>query len=796
MNKQNPWLKMSLSAILSALMAGSAVCALMAALELPFAAAKAYGFALAASALCGCAAFSGVAAIAAAAGAAALLGGAALMHAQGFSQLAPLWSALTNPEAETAATWSEGCALVSIFLPALMAALLFVLVDHRGGTPFALAVFLALLICSYALCPTLSLRLAVPGALAALTAFALSSGMARDAGAWRALIPAVVAVCAAFLLVPEAGTVWEPMENAAGRVRAAFEDYFRFTQERIPFTISTEGYDHAAEENGAVVTRLGGPATPDPTEVMRVTADGDVLLRGSIRRTYTGHAWIDDDPKARYLYYDFTRRSLREEVFGMDGNALFEPVNVSVEMLREGTSTLFVPGRLADFSMNLDNAVYYNSIGEMFLSRNVRPGDAYSLTGYRVADAQTLRSAALAVQEQSDDAYDEALRSCTQLPEGIEEGVYALTMRLTQDTQTAADKALAIQSWLRENCVYTLSPDYPDASRDFVSQFVLDTKEGYCSHFATAMTVMCRIAGLPARYVEGYSVHGGENVAVTGENAHAWTEVYFRGLGWIALDAGNGAGGGRDGLSTQAQGDAVDDVQDAPQSGDESATVPPQEEPTLPPDDGANEPTPTPQGTLPPDDSASPTPTPTPEPDDFGGADEPTPEPSSPPDRLESSSNPPEPEKDSQENRAWLWIVCIALILLLLIALMLLLARRRLRQTDPLYLSAQADAETAMLILYRSLLTLLQCAGQSPLSGETPSAFARRVCDQTENPDFEAFASAVERSVYARADVSEQTLSAGRRAYASFVDGMTRSERLRFAWTRLTRGLGGFDAIP
>ena len=88
------------------------------------------------------------------------------------------------------------------------------------------------------------------------------------------------------------------------------------------------------------------------------------------------------------------------------------------------------------------------------------------------------------------------------------------------DASNAADKALAIEHWLRNNCVYTLTPDYPDESRDFVSQFVLDGRDGYCSYFASAMTVMCRIAGLPARYVEGYSVSAaGADQILTGEDA-------------------------------------------------------------------------------------------------------------------------------------------------------------------------------------------------------------------------------------------------------------------------------------
>ena len=100
------------------------------------------------------------------------------------------------------------------------------------------------------------------------------------------------------------------------------------------------------------------------------------------------------------------------------------------------------------------------------------------------------------------------------------------------------------------------------------------------------------------------------------------------------------------------------------------------------------------------------------------------------------------------------------------------------------------------MILYRSILTLLAQTGQSPISGETPGAFARRVCAQTKNPNFIAFADGVAMGVYARAAINRQVVDAGRRAYLTFEKSMKRGERLRFTATRLFRGLGEFESIP
>lgn len=780
MNKNNRLLRTGIAVALAALMAGASTSVLLTAMGLPCGAAFAYLPGLLAALLLGLGGCSGALAAVCAIAGAALAATAVAFNLDAFGALRA-WavSKVSADAALDAQTLTRAGSALAMMVSALLGLCLYALVSRRGGTMFALILYFAVFIGSYAMCESMSFGRAVPGLLAALAAFALSGEVARDAGAWRALIPVGLAVALAFLLVPSGRLTWAPLERAAQSVRAVFEDYFRFNKERVPFTISTEGYNHGAEIDGEVVTCLGGPANPSTDAVMQVTADADVLLRGAIRRTYTGYAWVDPDAKARYLYYDFTRRHVRESVFCMRGNEAFDPVNVSVEFLDTGTSSLFVPARMEELSMDMGTALYYNSLGEIFLSRPVEAGDAYALTGRQTGDPERVRAAVIAAQEKNDGDYAAILESCTQLPDTIEEGVYALAIGLTRDCGNAYDKAAAIQSWLRSNCTYTLTPDYPDYDRDFVSQFVLDDREGYCSYFASAMTVMCRIAGLPARYVEGYSIrtNGTAPVIVTGEDAHAWTEVYFSGLGWVAFDPANGSGGGSDGSGPDENDTADDENVPPPTESTPEPTATPAPTPTPNPDDGA---------TPPPQDGAQDDPTPSPEPQ--SGESTPTPAPiGQQPDQRD------EPDRDF----TWLWILLAILLLLILIALAALWIRARLAATDPIRLSAKAKtAQQAAMILYRSILTLLAQTGQSPISGETPGAFARRVCAQTKNPNFIAFADGVAMGVYARAAINRQVVDAGRRAYLTFEKSMKRGERLRFTATRLFRGLGEFESIP
>ena len=764
MNK-NRWMRSGVAAALAIPMAASATLSLLGGMEIAAGALSAYLPATIAALLCALAAQGGTPAWIAAAFA-AIGGGVCGLTAGG--ALREMAGALQSGDA--AALAASGGTIAAV-IACLIGASFFILLYRRGGTAFALAVTGIVIVVSYALNGDRGFGPAIPGLIAAVVAFAVDGSSEKPVDFARALVPAAVAVGIALLTAPQQGATWKPLSDAANAVRSLFEEYFHFTEERVPFSINAEGYDHAAEVNGLVEARLGGPANPDTDPVMRVTADADLLLRGSIRRTYTGGAWVDNTAKSRYLYLDFTRADVRKAVFEMREIPGFTAVRAEIEMLASGTSTLFVPGRMRDFSMSAQNAVYYNSLGEIFLTRAAEAGDRYSVEAYLPGEE--------AIRARMNDSIDEsAIEGCLQLPGGVESGVYALTAEITQNCESQYDKALAIERWLKANCVYTLSPAYPMLNRDFVSQFLLDTREGYCSYFASAMTVMCRIAGVPARYVEGYyaRMNGADSVILTGENAHAWTEVYLGGVGWIAFNPSGGDATG--------SGSAPDEPEPTtgPGSGDPDATIPPADDATLPPNDGLT----TPEPTLPPTGEAPPAP------NDEQSA--------TPPPMGSESTPPPEsanlPEANSANRSGpggWILLLIAILIALLLLAW---LVRKRLRAADPMRLIARADAQTAVLILYRACLTLLATRGIAPENGESPIPFARRVNALIANDDFETFARAVERCAYSRAEAKRESVVAGRRAYQTFERSLTLAERLKYTLRRLVKGLGDFSAIP
>jgi transglutaminase-like putative cysteine protease len=109
--------------------------------------------------------------------------------------------------------------------------------------------------------------------------------------------------------------------------------------------------------------------------------------------------------------------------------------------------------------------------------------------------------------------------------------------------QISDRKALtdAVSQFVKKSASYNANtPSTPDG-KDYLRYFLLESKQGYCMHFATEATLIFRMLGIPARYVSGYSINinsdqVGKWTSATDKNAHAWTEVYFDGIGWIPVD--------------------------------------------------------------------------------------------------------------------------------------------------------------------------------------------------------------------------------------------------------------------
>lgn len=128
-----------------------------------------------------------------------------------------------------------------------------------------------------------------------------------------------------------------------------------------------------------------------------------------------------------------------------------------------------------------------------------------------------------------------------QLPQSVPGRIGELAADLTADAETPVEKALAIQKYLRsEEYVYSQDIEKPPEGQDGVDYFLFETKTGYSDYFASAMAVMLRTVGVPARLAAGYAPGETENLegrrAVRDSDSHGWVQVYFPAHGWMDFE--------------------------------------------------------------------------------------------------------------------------------------------------------------------------------------------------------------------------------------------------------------------
>ncbi len=274
------------------------------------------------------------------------------------------------------------------------------------------------------------------------------------------------------------------------------------------------------------------------------------------------------------------------------------------------------------------------------------------------------------------------------------------------DTDDPYALGKAIAAILRGVAEYDLSPGQTPKDQDFALYFLTVSKRGYCVHYASALTALLQAKGVPARFVAGFALNVSEAdtwVKVTDRSAHAWTEVYVAGWGWVPIEATDG-----DDPRLSIPALEADPDQDPDQETPEPTPKP--KETMAPGPEDTPEPTPEPTPT------PTPTPTPedTPDPEPVGSHVTPTPPPESDPD-------PETGEEDERSQQPWiLWLLglfLLTILVLLYICLRKQVCKNRMRRM------LQGDGRKAVLYGYGELNRLIR-------HGAAPNETARSLADE------------------------------------------------------------------
>lgn len=328
------------------------------------------------------------------------------------------------------------------------------------------------------------------------------------------------------------------------KIRSFFDFQDRFVTESPANLSQSLGLERAPLATLATPATAGMPRS-------HLIGSGPELAEMKIMEVETGEFYLPPqvEPLARlpkyYWYgraYDiytgsgWTTLEIRQELIPADQLILdvdspyFEPVRHTIRKTDQASPTLYLSGMLSTVDQSI-TAAWLEHTGEFFAAQLNAPEYRVNSFVYDITEEQ------LSLAE--DRPPEMILETYLQLPEGLPERIKDLAARITAQTHTPYEQARAIETFLRQY-EYTLDLPAPPEDRDLVDYFLFDLQTGYCDYFASAMVILARASGLPARFVVGYAPgyydYSRQAFVVTEANAHAWPEIYLAPIGWVPFE--------------------------------------------------------------------------------------------------------------------------------------------------------------------------------------------------------------------------------------------------------------------
>lgn len=296
-----------------------------------------------------------------------------------------------------------------------------------------------------------------------------------------------------------------------------------------------EGSDFGAtsRQHPGLTGRLnfGDQVSLGEDEVLRVKADRPLYLRGVTYSSWDGQFWKDFSEPDRVTFGSHVR--LAEK----DPNRT--QVRQVVTAVRGGLDVAVGADNITSFA-SVHNRGRVRHDGAVELYRPLKAGESYTVfSDIAVISPADLRRADPLVR-----GFPGWMQEAYAQEDNIEPRVAQLARDITSGSESTYDKVRDMEEWFDTNVEYSRGfADY-DSDRDLLDQFLFESRVGYCEQIATAMTVMLRSLGVPARLAVGYvpdhqDRRTGEWVSLE-KSAHAWTEVYFPGVGWQSFDPTSG----------------------------------------------------------------------------------------------------------------------------------------------------------------------------------------------------------------------------------------------------------------
>lgn len=350
----------------------------------------------------------------------------------------------------------------------------------------------------------------------------------------------------------------------------------RAVQKVSSFVRSHTVWLHNGEENyeavigfsdhGEFTDRLGDSRK----EIMFLTVDqgggGEIYLSGKTFDTFNGRSWSENYKEAN------TDRAMdtMELLCAVDAydfahtKDYIRRSNAKIQYRDFYTNYCFAPPKAVPEGAGFEGIVYEQSGGNLISPKQLGFGTEYKVSYYNLnlehENFKSFLDNPAPIEEKNwnriknqysftaglnyEDypAYREKIRNIY-LPETkLSAEAEAYLDELLKDCDSDYERLCYMENAL-SSFAYTRTPgDIPedvDSEAEYLDYFLFEKKEGYCVHFATAMVLMARSRGIPARMVQGFRVDakGGTTMDVRSDTGHAWAEAYIDGVGWLTFDA-------------------------------------------------------------------------------------------------------------------------------------------------------------------------------------------------------------------------------------------------------------------
>lgn len=303
---------------------------------------------------------------------------------------------------------------------------------------------------------------------------------------------------------------------------------------RLFSTLQSERVQPGTPSFGAVLD-LGGPVNLGNVTLMDVQASAGRYWKAAVYDRYTGAGWTVMNTESMFLEA---------------GEPFQEAVAHEARRVITQTYTLYTPnatqlytlGQPERFSLPVKASILKveSPEGTPLAASVATISSRYTLgSGDSYVVVSNIPSGTEEAMRLTGEEYPDWIARYLELPDELPKRVRDLALEITAEYENAYDKAVALEEYLR-TYTYNEQIQAPPQGMDGVDYFLFEIQEGYCNYYASALAVMARSVGIPARLAAGYAQGDWERdvqaYRVREHHAHAWVEVYMPRFGWIEFE--------------------------------------------------------------------------------------------------------------------------------------------------------------------------------------------------------------------------------------------------------------------